>query len=80
MKDEKTTTKVARQRVKSEPVPIALVSGTERKRTPLLKQGTTWAGVFTVAAAIASGGVAAFLDPMMIAQIGAGVALLFAEN
>lgn len=49
-------------------------------KKPLFKQGTTWAGIFTIAAAVASGGASALLDPTVFTMIGSGVALLFAEN
>lgn len=44
------------------------------------RQGTTWAGIFTIASAVATGGASVLLDPMLLSQIGAGIALLIAEN
>lgn len=69
---------VTRKRLASQ-IPVVLDSGSVVKK-PLLKQGTTWAGIFTIAAAIASGGASALLDPTIFTMIGSGVALLFAEN
>lgn len=59
--------------------PVVLESTTNPKK-PLLKQGTTWAGIFSIAAAIATGGASVLTDPQAISAIGAGIALLFAEN
>lgn len=64
---------------RSAAAPVVLESTINPKK-PLLKQGTTWAGIFTVAAAVASGGMSVLIDPTLASMIGAGVALLFAEN
>lgn len=55
-------------------------AGSFVQRKPLLKQGSTWAGIFSIAAAVASGGATALTDPTVMTTIGAGIALLFAEN
>lgn len=73
------TTKPVVKRVKKVPMPITLdPQPTENK--PLLKQGTTWAGIMTIGAAIATGGLGALADPAALTQIGIGLSLLFAEN
>lgn len=80
MEKQKTLTTQARPRVKRNTVPVVIEGAPSKERKAFLKQGTTWAGVFTIAATLASGGVAALFDPFMISQIGTGLALLIAEN
>lgn len=61
--------------------PVVIDSGASSlNRKPLLKQGTTWAGILSIGAAIATGGASALTDPTLLAAIGSGIALLFAEN
>lgn len=45
-----------------------------------LSEPTTWAGLLTVAAAIASGGASVLADPAMLAQVASGIALVFARE
>lgn len=59
--------------------PVA-IDGPHMNKKPLLKQGTTWAGLFSIAAAIATGGTSVLLDPVLLTQIGAGISLIVAEN
>lgn len=47
---------------------------------PVWKQGTTWAGVFNIGIALATGGVASLADPLVIAQICSGIALILAKE
>lgn len=71
-------TKVA-QKGKATPTPpkTHFQAGATR---PFWKQGTTWAGALTVGAAVANGGVAALTNPVMIAQICSGIALILAKE
>lgn len=71
-------TKVA-QKGRATPIPpkTHFPAGATR---PFWRQGTTWAGVLTVGAAVATGGVAALTNPVVIAQICSGVALILAKE
>lgn len=60
-------------------VPVTLEGGTPKKR-PFMLQGTTWAGILSIGAAIATGGASVLTDPVLLQTIGAGIALLVAEN
>ena len=51
-----------------------------RSAREILREPTTWAGVLSIGAAIATGGASALLDPGLCAQIGAGLALIFARE
>lgn len=46
----------------------------------LLSEGTTWAGLLTIAAAVATGGASVFTDPLILSEVGAGIALIFARE
>lgn len=70
---------VPKKRVKKTGAPVVLDGSGPRKR-PLLKQGTTWAGILSIAAAVATGGTSILADPTALGAIGAGIALIFAEN
>lgn len=74
-----TRTRIAAKRTRPAKAAV-IVESSSRPAKPFLKQGTTWAGIFSIAAAIATGGVSVLTDPYMIAQIGAGIGLLIAEN
>lgn len=60
-------------------VPITLDGGNPKKR-PFMLQGTTWAGILSIGAAIATGGASVLTDPVLLQTVGAGIALLVAEN
>lgn len=68
-----------KKRVKKTGAPVVL-DGSGPRRRPLLKQGTTWAGILSIAAAVAAGGTSILADPTALGTIGAGIALIFAEN
>lgn len=72
-------TVVKKKSVRKARAPVA-IDGPYTSKKPLLKQGTTWAGLFSIAAAIATGGTSVLLDPILLTQIGAGIGLLVAEN
>lgn len=77
--NEVVKTKAGARKTRTAKAPVFVESSGSTKR-PFLKQGTTWAGILSIAAAIATGGVSVLTDPLMIAQIGAGIGLLVAEN
>lgn len=77
MEDNTVETKKTRAKVKAN-APVIIDGVAEKK--PLLRQGTTWAGLLSIGAAIATGGASVLTDPYLLAQIGAGLGLLFAEN
>lgn len=76
---EEQKSKPAPRKRSTTPVVISDGSSTLKKK-PLLKQGTTWAGLFTIAAAIATGGTSLLTDPTALTAVSSGIALLFAEN
>lgn len=45
-----------------------------------LRQPSTYAGLFTIAAAALTGGMSVLTDPTLLPQIGAGLALIFTEE
>lgn len=65
-------------RAKRVAAPVVVESTTRKK--PFFMQGTTWAGILSIGAAIAAGGASALADPVLLQTIGAGIALLIAEN
>lgn len=66
---------MARTKTTSAPTPK---SG--RTLQQLLREPTTWAGILTVGATIATGGVSVLTDPLMLSKIGAGLALVLAKE
>lgn len=80
MENSQPAVKTTKQRSRKVSVPIEIDRGPAQSAKPFLKQGTTWAGIFSIAAAVATGGASVLTDPYMVAQIGAGLGLLFAEN
>lgn len=55
-------------------------AGTKVSAKKKLSEGTTWAGLFTIAAAIATGGVSVLTDPALLTQIAGGIALVIARE
>lgn len=51
-----------------------------RSITDIAREPTTWAGLFSVVAAIMSGGVTVLTDPVLLAQVGAGLSLIVARE
>lgn len=45
-----------------------------------LREPTTWAGFFTIAAAVATGGVPLLTDPVLLTQVASGIALVLAKE
>lgn len=56
--------------------------GSKKRRSPLrmLREPTTWAGLLSIAAAVATGGVENVFSPTLWSQLGAGCALIFAKE
>lgn len=52
----------------------------QRSVREVLREPTTWAGLLSIGAAIATGGASALLDPSLCAQVGAGLALILARE
>lgn len=60
----------------------------ERKKVPSvgsyfvarLIEPTTWVGLFTIGASLATGGAAAWLNPQTLPMISAGIGLVFAKE
>lgn len=75
--DKVTTTKKSSTRKPRAPVAI---DGPHFSKKSFFKQGTTWAGILSIGAALATGGVSALTDPVLLQAIGAGIGLLVAEN
>lgn len=66
------------QRKKVEPTKPA--AGKRRGVRELLTEPTTWAGLLTAGAAIATGGMSVFMDPLLLTELGAGLALILAKE
>lgn len=66
------------QRKKVEPIEPAAVK--RRGFRELLTEPTTWAGLFTAGAAIATGGMSVLVDPLLLTELGAGLALILARE
>lgn len=61
-------------------VSVASSQRDRRSLKAILTEPTTWAGLLTVAATVATGGVGALTSPTAWAQLGAGLALVFARE
>lgn len=60
---------------------VATVPATKTQRIKKkLSEGTTWAGLLTVAAAVASGGATVLTSPTLLTQIAGGIALILAKE
>lgn len=52
----------------------------KRSIRQILSEPTTWAGFMTIAAALATGSISALTDPVILGQVGAGLALVLARE
>lgn len=60
--------------------PIEPAARKRRGVRELLTEPTTWAGLLTVGAAIATGGMSVLVDPLLLTELGAGLALILAKE
>lgn len=56
--------------------------GTTPKRSikQMVTEPTTWAGLFTIGMAVATGGASLLTDPQLLAQVAAGLSLVLAKE
>lgn len=57
-----------------------MVTKTTSRLKKKAKQKTSWAGLLTIVAAVMTGGASALTDPALLAQVGAGLALVLAPE
>lgn len=55
---------------------------TKQPRTfrTVMREPTTWAGLFSIGAAVATGGASLLTDPVFLTKVGAGLALVLAKE
>lgn len=51
-----------------------------RAPVDFLREPSTWAGLLSIAAAIATGGASVLTDPILLAQVGTGIGLVLARE
>lgn len=61
---------------KLKPLTDEVVSSNRRTIKKVLREPSTWAGLFTVGAAFLTGGASALTDPVLLSQIGAGLSMI----
>lgn len=64
----------------STPPTDEVVSPNKRTIKKVLREPSTWAGLLSIAAAVLTGGAGALTDPVLLSQIGAGLALVLTKE
>lgn len=65
---------------KPKPPTDEVVSPSKRTIKKVLREPSTWAGLLSIAAACLTGGASALTDPVLLSQIGAGLALVLTKE
>lgn len=66
----------------STPSPRTATQEPKKRRTAgdMLREPSTWAGIFSICAAFATGGVSVLANPATLSSIGAGLALILTKE